>query len=219
MPPNAKGGKGYKKGKKVGEEAKAAPLNIDRQEGQMVARALRLLGNRNVLCYCNDDRLRICHICGKMKCGKSRIETRIEAGDMVLISLRDFRTGTAALDGKDRPDRGDIVAKYAHELLSKLKREPGINPKLFSKLETMDGMTLSEIGVDKSKEKILDDDDCGFVIEDTDSEAEEAAAKEREERNEILNRGGAVEGARQRGGRQMAATASMGDDDLDIDAI
>ncbi len=187
----------------------------------MVARALRLLGNRNVLCYCNDDRLRICHICGKMKCGKSRIETRIEAGDMVLISLRDFRTGTAAIKG-DKPDRGDIVAKYAHELLSKLKREPGINPKLFSKLETMDGMTLSELGVDKSKEKIVDDDDCGFLIEDSDSEAEAAAAAEAEERNEILNRGGTVERRRERGGRQMAATAATeaaDDDDINIDDI
>ena len=44
MPPNAKGGKGYKKKKKTTEPLE--PVYIERTEGQQVARVIRLLGNR-----------------------------------------------------------------------------------------------------------------------------------------------------------------------------
>ncbi len=213
MPPNAKGGKGYKKQKKGGDEATQS-VKIDRQADQMVARALRMLGNRNVLCFCNDNVMRICHIRGKMKCGKSRIETRVEPGDIVLITVREF-----TVENPKEAKRGDIVAKYAPDLLRDLRREPGINERLFMKLEVMEGLTLDEVGVDKTKDKKLEraeEEDCGFVIEASDSEEGEGS-EDAEERNEIVGR------PMRRGGRAAAATAAMngdgGDSDIDIDDI
>jgi translation initiation factor 1A len=209
MPPNAKGGKGYKKKKKV--TGPIEPIYIERTGDQQVARVVRLLGDRNVLCYCNDNRLRICHICGRMK---GRVW--IEPGDVVLISQRE-------LVNKDSSDynRGDVLAKYPLEHLSKLRREKGVNEKLFMKLETMDGMNLTEVGVDKTNDaKIKEADDCGFEFdrgsgseteEDEDSSEEDAAAA------------GGNRIQRSRGGRQMEATQAAGggggDDVLDIDAI
>jgi translation initiation factor 1A len=204
MPPNAKGGKGYKKKKKV--SGPVEPIYIERAADQQVARVVRLLGNRNVLCYCNDNRLRICHICGRMK---GRVW--IEPGDVVLISVRDTER-----EGTGDANRGDILAKYPVEHLYKLRREKGVNEKLFMKLETMDGMNLAEIGLDKTNDKkIKDEDDCGFVFDrDSGSESEE---EESSEDDAVKNR---VQ--RSRGGRQMEATAATEggkDDELDIDAI
>lgn len=209
MPPNAKGGKGYKKKKK--EDDTYEPPYLERSSDQQVARVIRLLGNRNVLCYCNDNRLRICHICGRMK-GREWIEP----GDVVMVSVRELSRQEGAVC-----NRGDILAKYHPSHLSRLRREPDVNEKLFLKLETMDGLTLDEVGVDKTHDKkIKDEDDCGFVFDRGDGGAEEA-----DEAAAATNR---IQ--RSRGGRQMEATASTGlsgggggggaaDDDLDIDAI
>lgn len=156
MPINTKGGKGCKKRKKGATNQ--GPVYIDRQEGQMFARALRLLGNRNVLCYGNDDILRLCHICGKMK---GRVF--IEPGDIVLITLRKF----SDVDDKE-VELGDIIAKYAPEQYSSLRKEDGANPKLFMKLETVGN--ISQAGKDYSKEcmPLLQDD--GFEFENSEEE-------------------------------------------------
>lgn len=215
MPPNAKGGKGYKKQKKGSDDPSTNSVKIDRQDGQMVARALRMLGNRNVLCYCNDNVMRICHIRGKMKCGKSRVETRVEAGDIVLITIREF---TAA--NPKEANRGDIVAKYAPDLLRDLRREPGVNERLFMKLEVMEGLTLDEIGVDKTNDKKLEraeEEDCGFVIENSSDDEEDTDEKPADDVNRIVSR------PLRRGGRAAAATAAMhgdgNDSDVNIDDI
>ena len=203
MPPNAKGGKGYKKKKKTTEALE--PVYIERTEDQQVARVIRLLGNRNVLCYCNDNRLRICHICGRMK-GRDWIE----AGDMVLVSVRELsRTDVS------QHNRGDILAKYPADHLPKLRREPGVNEKLFMKLETMDGMTLDEIGVDKTNDKkIKEEGDFGFVFDNGDGSDSESSTD-----NEVAASGNRIQ--RSRGGRQMEATqlTAGGNDEVDIDAI
>jgi translation initiation factor 1A len=202
MPPNAKGGKGYKKKKKVGEPLE--PIYIERTPDQQVARVIRLLGNRNVLCFCNDNRLRICHICGRMK-GRQWIEP----GDVVLVSVRELsRTETGT------HDRGDILAKYPVDHLPKLRRERDVNEKIFMKLETMEGMTLGEVGVDKSNDKkIKEEDDCGFIFDRGDGSGSEEESSEDE--GAVANR---VQ--RSRGGRQMEATqATEGGGDIDIDAI
>ena len=193
MPPNAKGGKGYKKKKKVGEPLE--PIYIERTPDQQVARVIRLLGNRNVLCFCNDNRLRICHICGRMK-GREWIEP----GDVVLVSVREF-----SLNESGTHDRGDVLAKYPVDHLSKLRREGGVNEKIFMKLETMEGMTLNEVGVDKSNDKkIKEEDDCGFVFDRGDGGSEDEGA--------VANR---VQ--RSRGARQVEATQATEEEDGDVD--
>lgn len=180
----------------------------------MVGRAIRNLGNRNVLTFCNDNRLRICHICGRMK---GRVW--IEPGDIVLLSLRDFSAPTESDSDDDKKNtiqkvgakrdappssatgkevnRGDIVAKYAPDHLSKLRREKGVNPKLFMKLETMDGMVLEEVGVDKTRQmEAMAEDDCGFVIEDDEESGEGSEEEEEKKKPKSKDHGTQVKGGR-----------------------
>lgn len=159
--PNRTGGKNYKKSKQTGSLVK--PF-IDRQPDQMYARILRNLGGRNMLVYCNDNKIRLCHICGAMK-----KFTWLNPGDLVLISLRDFEKKPEA--GSKEYEKGDILAKYDSEHLGKLKKLPDINQKLFMTLETMDGTILAAIGEKAGKEDIKlpgEDDDAGIEFDRSD---------------------------------------------------
>lgn len=139
MPPNIKGGKQYKKkAKSAGEGTNA--IMIERQPGQQIARVIKVLGNRFMSCYCNDNKLRTCHVRGKM-----RGRDFVEKGDIVLVSLREFEAG-ASTEELTKELTGDILAKYPYETISSLKKESGINPKLFMQLELLDGTRLAEIG-------------------------------------------------------------------------
>ena len=119
--PNKKGGKNYKKSK----HASDAPIIYERAEDQMYGRVVKVLGNCNLLVYCNDGRERICHIRGSM-----RKRTWLSTGDLILISVREY--------GKEDPTnigRGDVCAKYDPSVLSKLRqRDDNINPRLFENL-------------------------------------------------------------------------------------
>jgi translation initiation factor 1A len=134
MPKNLKGGKQFKRKAKEGDVDLSA-FTIDLQEGQQIARAIKMLGNRNILCYCNDNNIRICHICGKM-----RGRVFVDVGDIVVVSLREFELGST----KTTEDlNGDILAKYPYESLTRLKKDEGVNPKLFMQLETLDAARLN----------------------------------------------------------------------------
>lgn len=195
MPSNTKGGKGYKKKKKGANTYE--PVFIDRQMGQMPARAIRLLGNRNVICYSNDNVLRMCHICGKMK---GRVF--IEPGDVVLITLRDFKENPTEKELK-AIKVGDIVGKYDPLQYKSLKEEDGVNPKLFMKLESA-GYTVEGIGTDyKDVAPPLEVDDA-FEFEHSESESEEEG-EERPVKTEEK--------------RQTVVTRASEEDELNIDDI
>lgn len=171
-PPNLKGGKHYKKKAKTGEQDPSI-LQIERLPDQQVARVIRVLGNRNMMCYCNDNKMRICHVRGKL-----RNRVYVEQGDLVLVSLRDYEATPAAGAAKPEADRGDILAKYPYECLSKLKKEDGVNPKLFMTLETMDGVRLGALGDDKRTANTIEDGegDAGFEFDrEGAEEAEESS--------------------------------------------
>ena len=123
--PNKTGGKNYKKSKHGDDDN---IVFIEKQEDQQYGRVVKVLGNGNMLVYCNDDKERICHIRGAI-----RKRVWINLGDVVLVSLRDL--GDA--------DRGDILAKYEPKYYSKLKKEPGVNLILFNNLEGK-GNTIGE---------------------------------------------------------------------------
>ena len=170
--PNTTGGKNYKKAKHA--SASLGPAFIDRQPDQMYARILRNFGSRNLLCYCNDNKTRLCHIRGSM-----RKKIWINVGDIVLISLRDFEKSPEE-SGKTY-EKGDIVAKYDTEHLSKLKKMGDINKKLFMQLETADGAVLAEIG--KREDTLIPqgEEDYGiFFEEDANKEKEEGGSEEEE---------------------------------------
>ena len=172
--PNRTGGKNYKKSKQTGSSTK--PF-IERQPDQQYGRVLRNFGGRNMLIYCNDNKIRLCHICGALK-----KFNWINVGDLVLISLRDFEKKLPA--GSKEYEKGDILAKYDSDHLGQLKKQEDVNPKLFMQLETMDGTVLAAIGekeIVKGKNGIEDDDggiefDRGSEDEEsgTDSETEKA---------------------------------------------
>lgn len=164
--PNQKGGKNYKKSKHVSAGVK--PTMIDRQPDQMYGRVIRNLGHCRLLVFCNDNRVRQCHIRGAM-----RKKTWLTLGDMVLISRREFEKKPEA--GSTDLENGDIVAKYDHDLLSTLRKLPDINKKLFMQLEVMDGKVLDEIG--KKKESEIpdpeDEDDDGIFFEEDEQKVEQ----------------------------------------------
>jgi translation initiation factor 1A len=168
--PNLTGGKHYKKSKHAGSIEK--PF-VEKEPDQLYGRILRNLGGRNMLVYCNDNKTRLCHICGGMK--KSNW---LNVGDLALISLRDFEKKPEA-GAKDKYEKGDIIHKYDQDHLGKLKKLPDINPKLFMQLETMDGTVLAAIGEKEEKlkkqGKVLQqqDDDCGIEFDRGDDEDEE----------------------------------------------
>lgn len=171
--PNRTGGKNYKKSKQTGSVVK--PF-IDRQEDQLYARILRNLGGRNMLVYCNDNKIRLCHICGAMK-----KFTWLNSGDLVLISLRGFEKKPEA--GSKEYERGDIIAKYDSDHLGKLKKLPDINPKLFMQLETMDGNVLAAIGDNETKQTKVklpgEEDDLGIEFDrNSQKEEEEGSASD-----------------------------------------
>jgi len=159
MSRNLKGGKAYKKNAKKDAVVDMEALMIERQPDQQIARVIKVLGGMNMSCYCNDNKVRICHIRGKM-----RKRVFVELGDVVLISLREFEEG-ASTSHDDL--RGDILAKYPHEMLSSLKKEAGVNPKLFLSLETMDGTRLAEIGAKNTIVEGDEEEEGGFEFDHT----------------------------------------------------
>ena len=177
--PNLTGGKNYKKSKQTGSIDK--PF-VEKQEDQFYGRILRNLGGRRMLVYCNDNKTRMCHICGAMK-----KFNWINIGDLVLISLRDFEKKVEPSE-RDRYEKGDIIHKYDSDHLGKLKKLPDINPKLFMQLETMDGNVLAAIGEKEEKLKKAgkvvkeDEDNCGieFDRDDEDDDDEGSDSKDEE---------------------------------------
>lgn len=128
MPPNAKGGKGYKKGK---HNNSSEVKMIELQDDQMLGRILKALGSRRFRVYCNDNKERICKICGSM-----RKSEWVSEGSVVIISLREV--GMRILGGQGENGVGDILSVVDRSLYSKLKKDSSINPAIFSNIETQD---------------------------------------------------------------------------------
>jgi initiation factor 1A len=166
---NTTGGKNYKKSKHTSVKA---PY-IDRAPDQMWARAVKILGNRNIQCYCNDNKLRICHIRGAM-----RNRSFVNIGDIVLISCRELAKK------EDRDDeKGDILAKLDPEHYHRLKKEEGVNPYLFQQMETASDKVLATIkGKDASD--LLDIDDDNDIFDRTEQGEETKPSDEQESDSE-----------------------------------
>lgn len=197
---NKKGGKAYKKGKNDDDK----PPYIDIQPGQYMARATKILGDRNVLSYCDDNVVRICHICRKMK-GK----VWIEVGDIVLVSLRDFSAG----DPKSI-SRGDIIGKYPPDQVRQMSREPGVNSRLFLRLEENACVTMSNLGEDLSETQIVTHtkEDLGFEFEGSSDEEDEEEKEEVSEIEKKVDKKDKV--SHGRGVRVVRADAEINIDDI-----
>ena len=78
---------------------------VFKENGQEYAQIVKMLGNGRCLAYCFDGKKRLCHIRGKL-----RKRIWINAGDIVLVGLRDFQD-----------EKCDILQKYNAEEDGNLK--------------------------------------------------------------------------------------------------
>lgn len=172
--PNAKGGKGYKKGKHDGSEGQL--LECDEEQNQMYGRAMKSLGNRRFRIFCNDNKERVCKVCGSMR--KSQW---VEPGSIVLISIRDLSMST--VHGSQDVDIGDIIGLIDQSLIGKMKKVPGVNPLLFTNVETRDSSLLKKI-VKAQEDGVEEVDDFFTRGSDEEGEDEDEGEEEKAERKE-----------------------------------
>ncbi|KFM29199.1 Eukaryotic translation initiation factor 1A, X-chromosomal [Auxenochlorella protothecoides] len=108
MPKNkGKGGKNRRRGKNESEEKREL---IFKEDGQVIfvaeyAQVLRMLGNGRLEAHCMDGVKRLCHIRGKM-----RKKVWVNAGDVVLVGLRDYQD-----------EKADVILKYMADEARSLK--------------------------------------------------------------------------------------------------
>ncbi len=152
--PNLHGGKAYKKGKKptggAAGEATTGGRFEEAPEGTMYARVTRMLGNRRTNCFCNDGVERVCKIRGALCKGPKR--QKIEVGDIVVVSLREFADATssesetdsdieeATAGGGGRKGPGDILDKVPTQHYRHIKKLAGIHKNLFPDAVSADGL-------------------------------------------------------------------------------
>lgn len=151
MPPNAKGGKGYKKGKHGGNDDPVF-IECDERDNQMYGRVVENLGQRRFRVYCNDNVKRICKICGSM-----RKSEWVEKGLIVVISIRDLsesRFNTNSADIKI----GDIIRIMDNRLYGKLKKMENVNPLLFTDIENTSDAEISRRLFAIQQGELQDDD-------------------------------------------------------------
>lgn len=165
MPPNAKGGKGYKKGKHTSDqEAKY----VSCEEGQMYGRILKALGNRRFRVFCNDTKQRLCRLCGSM-----RKSEWVEEGKVVILSVRGY--GTSTTGSSNVEEMGDILTIVDPRTYSKVKKEAGVNPMLFTNVEEQDAAEVKRKVIAVNSGNSLDIEDDLFDRGEEEEESEDSA--------------------------------------------
>ena len=202
MPPNVKGGKGYKKGKHA---ADSAPIFLERESDQMYGRVLRSLGNRRFRVYCNDQRERICRLCGSM-----RKSDWVEEGRIVILSIRELGTQT---NSEQTGEVGDILAIVDPRTYNKVRKEDGVNQLLFAGAQEFTGDTKKKVVIED--DDLFDRGDEKPVESESDSSKEGETPEERKERIRLRE----LDRQTQRGLKGLAAAKQTDDGELDIDAI
>lgn len=89
-----KGGKKKRRGKKT-DHLEKRKLEF-KEDGQEYARVLKMLGDGRLEGRCSDGKTRVCHIRGKF-----RKRVWINAGDLILVDIREYQQ-----------DKADVVYKY-----------------------------------------------------------------------------------------------------------
>lgn len=170
---NQRGGKAYKKGKKHSAEEEDSKLEFPAgkfakaEDGwQDYGRVMRMLGDRRVLCFCNDGNERIARIRGAL-C-KGRGKKKIEVGDIVLLSFRDFEdrihvtgtsveslgvatsadapaTASALTVSSGRKEVADLLDKYDRRHWHDIRMQPNVHPRLFLSAEDGDEQTAKAV--------------------------------------------------------------------------
>ena len=142
-----KGGNKRKKGKNI-QQGEKRDL-VYKEDGQEYGQIMRLLGNGRVEVNCFDGQKRICTIRGRM-----RNRVWINAGDIILVSLREFGD-----------EKADVIHKYypeeAYELqdLGEIPENLAINEGVPDEGEGMEmGGEVDENGEENKADDIDIDD-------------------------------------------------------------
>ena len=142
-----KGGNKRKKGKNI-QQGEKRDL-VYKEDGQEYGQIMRLLGNGRVEVNCFDGMKRICTIRGRM-----RNRVWINAGDIILVSLREFGD-----------EKADVIHKYypeeAYELqdLGEIPENIAINEGVPDEGEGMEmGGEVDENGEENKADDIDIDD-------------------------------------------------------------
>ena len=153
---NLRGGKAFKKGKKpAAGTADKVDKFFGRDPDQDYARAVAMLGNRRVRCFCNDGKERICKIRGSLCKGPKK--QKIEVGDIVLISYRTFEDADSGSESdvsgnqiggeeketketKETSQVADIMYKYSRSHWRDIRKESDIHQRLFLAEEGEEGL-------------------------------------------------------------------------------
>jgi initiation factor 1A len=209
--PNQKGGKNYKKSKHA--TPMKAQLFLPEQD-QIFGRVIRNLGQRRMLVFSNDNKIRMCHIRGSMRRGSSWISV----GDIVLITRRDFEK---LPETPGEYENADIISRYDKDLTSDLKKVPGINPKLFIQIESVDQKLLIEICSKKFDDLQEKDDDAGIEFAESSEEEEDENETEesKNEKKEKGKRGWKADRSKQEEKQIDSETHERETDDFNIDDI
>jgi initiation factor 1A len=168
--PNMKGGKGYKRGKNSTTEEKMIEWN--EAEGQMIGRVIGVLGSRRFNVYCNDNKTRICRLCGSMN--KS---DWINKGAIVLIAQRSLTTSTTGNSGKEI---GDVTHVFDAFFYKDLKAMPNTNPVLFTQVEEKN---IEDV-IKRVKGNNVDIEDDDFFLQEGEEEGTAAAETNAKEASE-----------------------------------
>ncbi|BAM82027.1 eukaryotic translation initiation factor eIF-1A [Cyanidioschyzon merolae strain 10D] len=138
MPKNkGKGGKNRRRGKSDNDSIKREI--VFKEDGQEYGQVLRMLGNGRCEIHCFDGQKRLGHIRGKM-----RKKVWVNAGDIVLVGLRDFQD-----------DKCDIILKYSADESRALQRKGELpdNIVLNEATDTGDGAEVEfEVDFDEEEE-------------------------------------------------------------------
>lgn len=174
--PNQKGGKNYKKSKHSTPQKQNLVMP---ETDQIFGRVIRNLGQRRMLVFSDDNKIRMCHIRGSMRRGSSWIGI----GDIVLITCRDFEKKP---EKPDDYENADIIFRYEKDLQSDLKRLPMINKKLFMQIESVDSKLLNDI-CSKKYDDLQPEEDAGIEFAEESEEDEDEEANKGKTEEEIKN--------------------------------
>ena len=174
----------------------------------MYGRVLRSLGNRRFRVFCNDQRERICRLCGSM-----RKSDWVEEGRIVILSIRQLGTSTTTETATKQEEVGDILAIIDPRTYNKVRKEEGVNPVLFVGAQEFN----AEGGKKKSGVDLDDLFDRGEeqAAEDSDDSPDDETPEERKVRIRIRDQARAAG----RATKAVSAAAMTADGDLDVDAI
>ncbi len=124
MPKKKKGHNRHRQNKKAGQTQLRDMIYAE--PGQVYAQAVRMLGGCRLEAFCFDGATRLAHIRGSM-----RKKMWIKAGDIILLSLRDYQD-----------DKADVIYRYNDDESRILKSTDEIpaHIRLDSVNDTMDGV-------------------------------------------------------------------------------